>query len=395
MMDDSFPHDGSGLMAGLCMVALAVLAAGCIGSEDVTSGTETVVQTSANDTEIVQPATFPVDERNHTTWSNGSFSHAEVAVGQADRQQRAHRVSLDHLPENVPVWLEAKLEYTAPSEPTTGVDHADVFLDTQIEEDPSYPLYRVDREESAGSEHLQATLVAAGSAPPELVVLGDLPPAAAELSFTLRVQAHVAKHVVPANVATAIEVPAEAERVEVVPTDASEPTSLRAWTPDDVYLGKTDGDGTLSFPAPRAGSYVAVPNATSVLRVIDDAGEALDAEGALQAVGWQEETGEPMTVPPGGSGTWTGEVTRAPLAVGFTIRAEHDQVWAVAETTIEMAGPSGDLPRVECSRCFSLGVLPVRAGFDDDHAAGTYELTVDSTANADLEVLPRWIHYER
>lgn len=400
-MSDLCPtHDATAFLATLCLVALAVFAAGCIGSDETSTetspGAEPFEQASSNDSTIVRPASFPVEPVNRTTWANGSFSHEEVVVGQADRQQRAHRVSLDGLPENVPVRLEARLYYTAPTESTTGVDHADVFLDRELDADAEYPLYRVEREEAAESEHVHATFVADGSTTPELVVLGDVPPADAELSYTLRVQVRVADHVVPAEVATAVEVPADAERVQVLFADAGEPASLRAWEPDDGYEGRTEtDDGALSVPTPDAGSYVVVPNATAAIRVVDGDGRALDAEGALQAVGWEEATGEPLTVPPSGSETWSGELTRAPLTVGFTIRSDNDQLWAIWETTVQMSGPSGDLPSVRCTACFSVGTLPVRAGFDDDHAAGTYELAVDATANGGTEVVPRWIHYER
>lgn len=400
MSDPRPTHDGAALLATVCLVALAAFAAGCIGSDgtspETSSEAEPFEQAASDDSAIVRPATFPVEPVNRTTWANGSFSHEEVMVGQADREQRAHRVSLEGLPENVPVRLEARLYYTAPTESTTGVDHADVFLDRELDADAGYPVYRVEREQAAGSEHVHATFVADGSETPELVVLGDVPPADAELSYTLRVQVRVSDHVVPAEVATAVEVPAEAERVQVLFADAGEPASVRTWGPDDGYEGRTETDeGTLSLPTPEAGTYVVVPNATAALQVVDGDGRALDAEGALRALGWAEQTGEPLTVPPSGSQTWTGELTRAPLTVGFTIRSDNDQLWAVGETSVQMSGPSGDLPSVRCTACFSIGTLPVRAGFDDDHAAGTYELAVDATANAGTEVVPRWIHYER
>lgn len=402
----------------IVIVLLAAPLAGCLGGQEETSleptggagatpqGPDGQTPDRGVPSEVAGTvATFDAEPVQTTTWFNGTFAPHEVAVGQqapevANADEREHEVT-GLIPEGVPVVLEARITYEADE-----VAAMDVFVRAP-------QIYTFEEETAPGEERVRVVVGTVGDGPVAVVADADRPHAATETAYTLQVEVVTDPDALPRATPVAIDVPAQADVIELRPLGQAPMTSA-AWGSQDTWIGRneTAPGQAVTYPVQGAGEHVILSNTTSLVRLLDPGGDPVPADGVLRPLAIAFETGEARQLPPQ-PGSYTFEIERetAPLAAGLWITsAEGGQLPGVVTdgATFEIRSPSGPVAttEVDCEvGCLALGWLASGQGSffwftgspyaAENLTAGSYEIVASYDAAIDMEVAPVWAAYER
>lgn len=391
----------------IALLLLAVPATGCIGASEDDAETG---EAPARPTDTSSPATagellgLTAPRVHDVRWENGSMGPHEVLVG--DNLPLGQTRSMDDavmdlteaVPADTPVRVQAKITWDG----ATGAE-----FDAAVAA-PTY--YAYDTETELDRTTVDALVARSSDEKVGVIADADRPDAGPETAYTLRVETTAAPGPIPADVPVALDVPAQARAVEVVPADPDAPLSATAWGPDDTIVGyasRAAGDPAVAVPTNVSGEHVLLANASALLRVVDGDGEPVPTSSPVDPLPLRFEEGEPHELPPdGGSETWSFSLDRAPVAVGFRITSGDAgrQPGTLSDgATVTVRSPEGivDDTEVECPPICKLGGqgrffwFSLGAFGDPNLAPGTYEITASYDHAANIEVTPRWLSYER
>lgn len=399
----------------LALLLVAPLLAGCIGSDPRTDGTAPATgSTEANATRPQQGGgtgasgqgsvvAFEGTPFTAVRWANGSFQTHQVVVGEMEGPAGSD-VDLDAVdvtdlvPRGVPVRLEVNLTYES-----DGFAEVDVFL-------RGSDLYGFEAGGEPGRRWMNATAVRLGDDSVEVVANAERPSAGAETRYSLRIEVGLAPvDRIPEAAPVAVDVPSQA-RLEVVPTDPDASIAVKAWDPEDTYLGRwvAEDGANLTLPLDAGGEHVLFANASVhlVLRAPDGTPVADPSPPRLLDRDFQPR--DAHALPPGGpSETFGFEVSRVPLSVLLFVQSGDRgsrPALAPTELAIEVRSPEGtvDTTGTTCGPgCLAFTAtgglfwVAFSSPGNPNLTAGEYTVTVEYEGSAGMEAQPATLSYVR
>ena len=383
------------MMRGFALVAAtAIFLSGCASGNDAapppTTPTDGANPATANFTALKFPLAAPVHK---VVWANGTYTITDTCnTGGCLLDPRAFRPTdiTAELPEGAPVRLLIQVDFTyGPTADFGG--GLEAWVETQ---DAAISLYR---HENALDGHVEVEVLLKPGTKTDVVVAAYSPGSLPDTPYTMSIQIDSNAAPLPSGVPVAVELAGGDEIRASTLSGGKAPFFL--YTPNDVLIGRFEGNHTLPGNAPRGAYALLVPFGEPDANVTSNSGAT-----TMKLLGIAFELGPAGDPPETGAYDVDWQATGDLIGVGILVNNVPTPVGLAPMISlgysVQMTGPAGFQLDTgdQCGVCLSFGQtsLGIGSGLGDDRvSAGTYHIHSETLLTYDLRITPFAVYFDR